>query len=303
MEIPAKKISTARTSTKENNIEHIKITRKKQLFLLFYADESSDEIARRIFKEAVQTRLVIIKTDPMFDPDIHMVHCPNITHFSQIQVIIDFWKKKYGGQGKVEMKEVSFFSHAGLNGPIIYDAWSFDPLEILLPVSRTSLLGTQKRNQLIHSEWAKFNYYWGKDTRLNFFGCNSAYEKKGKNNFAKKISTNLNCINVLVAGQSLSSYPSFLPDKRKISKKIATLGMSLYYDDNPIYMVACLPKQGWDAMLKEGTSALPMNFYKNGMPVATNYQSIFNDHRQPRNNINNAELSMVNKWIENAKNE
>ena len=36
MGIPPKKTSTARTSTQENNTQHIKIPRKKQLFLFFY---------------------------------------------------------------------------------------------------------------------------------------------------------------------------------------------------------------------------------------------------------------------------
>lgn len=36
MGIPPRKTSTARTSIQENNTQHIKITRKKQLFLLFY---------------------------------------------------------------------------------------------------------------------------------------------------------------------------------------------------------------------------------------------------------------------------
>lgn len=309
MGTPLKKISVAKTSAQKNHIQHIKITRKKQLFLLFYADEPNDEIARRVFKEAAQTRLVIIKTDPKYDPNIHMAHCPNITHFSQIQLVIDNWIKKYGGQNKVEMKELSIFSHSGLNGPIIYDAWRFDPPEILLPVNRTTLSGVQKRNQLIYSEWIKINYYWGTETRLNFFGCNSAnteinpYTKEQKNNFAKNISKNLNCKNVIVSGQSISSYPSFYPDKRKISVKIAILGISAPYDYQPIYMVSSLPNKGSEAMSENGTDAKPMNFYKNGSIITTNFQSIFNDHRKPRNTQSSPELNMVQSWIENAKDE
>lgn len=308
MGIPPRKTSTAKTSTQENNTQHIKITRKKQLFLLFYADEPRDEAARRIFKETAQTRLVIIKTDLNYDPEIHKIHCPNITHFSQIQKTIDYWINKYGGSAQVEMKEVSFFSHSGLNGPIIYDAWRYDPLDILLPV-KPSLLGGEARNQLLHSEWKKINYYWGNETRLNFFGCNSANTeinpntKKQNNTFAKSISADINCQNVVVSGQSRSSYPSFLPDKRKISVKIATVGMSSPYDHQPIYLVSCLPNKGKEAMSKEGTSARPMNFYKNNSLIASSFQSIFNDHRKTRNNRSSPELDMLNSWIENAKDE
>jgi len=41
MGIPPRTVSTARTSTQENNTQHIKITRKKQLFLLFYTTGNS----------------------------------------------------------------------------------------------------------------------------------------------------------------------------------------------------------------------------------------------------------------------
>jgi hypothetical protein len=302
-----RKFSIAKTSTQENNIQHIKITRKKQLFLLFYVDEPSDEEARRVFREAAQTRAIIIKTDFKFVTNIHMVHCPNITNFSQIQSTIDYWIKKYGGSDKVEMKEVSFFSHGGLNGPIIYDAWKSDPLDILLPVSKTNLFGTEKRNQLVHNEWKKFNYYWGAESRLNFFGCNTANTgvnpstKKKYNNFANSISLDINCKDVIVSGQSISSYPSFLPDKRIISKKIAMLGMSTFYNSRPIYMVSCLPNKGREAMSERGTDARPMNFYQNGSTIAATFQSIFNDHRKPRNTIESSELDTLNNWIENEK--
>ncbi len=39
MGISPRKISIARTSIQENNTQHIKITRKKQLFLLFWVAE------------------------------------------------------------------------------------------------------------------------------------------------------------------------------------------------------------------------------------------------------------------------
>jgi hypothetical protein len=51
--------SIAKTSTQENNIHHIKITRKKQLFLLFWIAE--EDKAKKLFSEAAQTRLKNIK--------------------------------------------------------------------------------------------------------------------------------------------------------------------------------------------------------------------------------------------------
>ena len=48
--IPPRQISTARTSTQENNTQHVKITRKKLLFLLFWVSE--EDKAKKLFAEA-----------------------------------------------------------------------------------------------------------------------------------------------------------------------------------------------------------------------------------------------------------
>lgn len=157
MGIPPRKTSTARTSTQENNIQYIKITRKKQLFLLFWVAEK--DVGKDFFKESAQTRLINIKTFKNFDETIHKVHCPPLHGFTEIQKIIDYWVNHYGGKDQVEVKEVSFFSHAGLDGPIIYSAINNTPVEMLEP---------QYKSQLIMEYWQKINFYWAKDSRLNF---------------------------------------------------------------------------------------------------------------------------------------
>lgn len=47
-------------------------------------------------------------------------------------------------------------------------------------------------------------------------------------------------------------------------------------------------------MSKKSTSAIPMNLYKNGSPITTDFQLIFNDQKKHRNTLNSPELNMVN---------
>lgn len=54
---------------------------------------------------------------------------------------------------------MSFFSHAGLDGPIIYKAIENTPLEMLEP---------KYKSQLKMEYWKKINFYWAKEARLNF---------------------------------------------------------------------------------------------------------------------------------------
>ncbi|MBJ9902068.1 hypothetical protein I5703_05205, partial [Acinetobacter bereziniae] len=59
METAQRQISIARTSTQENNTQHVKITRKKQLFLLFWVAE--EDKGKSLFSESAQTRMKNIK--------------------------------------------------------------------------------------------------------------------------------------------------------------------------------------------------------------------------------------------------
>lgn len=286
-----KKFSVATTKPGGNEIA-VKITRRAQIFLLFWIDE--DDRARKMFHEAAQTRLIIIKTEPWYDPLTHKVHCPNITHFSQIQKTIDYWINHYGGEGKAFIKEISFFSHAGLQGPLIYNAYQFDPKEILIQIANG------EHQQMLETEWAKLKYYWwNSETRLNFFGCNTAiWDKDNKNYnkaFAKKISTYTNSQNVIVSGQSSSSYPSFLPDLRITADHIA-ISSGFGWDYAPTFMVASIGGQGLRAITTRSAVTKKMNFFKNGLFVQEGFQSIFNDYRTTRNTTQTPELAKVQGW-------
>lgn len=247
MEIPPRITSTARTSTQENNTQHIKITRKKQLFLLFWVAE--EDKARNLFSESAQTRANNIKKLNNYDEEIHKVHCPPLHSFSEIQTIIDNWIKHYGEKSKAVIKEIAIFSHSGWDGPIIYS----DPVNTQLPLEGWGLIN--------------FNWYSG-NVRCTFFGCNSANNPS----FAQTISYLPNFSNVEVGGQSASSFPSFYPSKRFTSFARSN---DLAWSVADTYMVGSKPGKGKEAHFF-GVEVEPMRFYKNGNLLYEKDQSFFN---------------------------
>ena len=278
--------TTAKTA--QQGAEHQqKITRKKELFLLFWIDEKDS--ARKMFQEAAQTRLVVIKTEPWYNENFHKVHCPNIKSFNEIQKTINYWIDHYGGRENVFMKEVSFFSHSGRQGPIIYNAYKYDPKDLLIQID------TGKHQQMKLEHWKNIRYYWSasENNRLNFFGCNSA--KGANDSFVAKISSAINCLNVKVSGQPQSSYPSFYPDCRYTSvARSAGTG----WDVGPTYMIASEGGNGRNALHHPPNQAVTHKtvFYKNSQKILEAYQSVFNDHRKSRSQSDSTELRMIRGW-------
>ena len=228
---------------------------------------------------------------PWYDSRIHQVHCPNITSFSQIQTSIDYWIEKYGGINKIAMREISFFSHSGLQGPIIYGAYKHDPKEILIQIA------SGKHQQMKMDNWQQLIYHWHERSgnRLNFFGCRSGLSEGSKLSFAMQISSASNCLNVTVSGQLSYSYPSFYPDKRYTS---VARSLGTGWGVGPTYMVASSGGNGDEALKIPPNKAITnkMGFFVNGQKIGDYYQSIFNDHRRPRNNISSIELNNIRYW-------
>ena len=294
MGIPPRITSTASTSTQENNTQQIKITRKKQLFLLFWVAERDP--ARDFFKESAQTRLINIKTFKDFDIDIHKIHCPPLHGFTEIQSIIDNWITHYGGENKVEIKEISFFSHAGLDGPIIYTAKKNTPIE---------MLEKNYLSQLKMEYWGKINFYWAKEARLNFLGCNTAYYESEDQRFIKTLSKSINTKNIVISGQPTSSFPSFYPDRRftsiarSLTYKKINFSPEFTWDVGPTYMVAGNAGEGEKSLKRdEIVKVNKLFFYKNDLLLLESHQSIFNDHRVNRKKYDNSEeYVQLNRWI------
>jgi len=300
MGIPPRQVSTAKTSTQENNTQHIKITRKKQLFLLFWVAEK--DAGRDFFKESAQTRLINLKTFKNFDKETHKIHCPPLHGFTEIQEIIDYWVKFYGGKEKVEIKEVSFFSHAGLDGPIIYSAKTNTPLDMLEP---------KYKSQLRIEYWQKINFNWAKESRLNFFGCNTAYYEDETKRFAQAVSKLTNTVSIIISGQPSYSFPSFYPNRRftSVARSLVyekvSYSPAIAWDVGPTYMVAGNSGEGKKSLKFDGVVKVnKMLFYKNNSIVLESDQSFFNDHRVDRKAEDDSEeFKTLKMWKENGFNQ
>ena len=290
--------TSATTNIGPSNNRKVRISRPTELFLLFWVDEIEPTVdttwnptghltGRDLFKEAAQTRLINLKTEPWFDSRFHRAHCPPINHFSEIQKIIDNWIKKYGGSNKVVIREVSFFSHGAWDGPIIYNASQYDPEHMFFDDFRA---------QIKHALWGDINFYWAgnKECRLNFFGCNTGNVEKGTSKiFARKISINLNNSNVTVSGQMTSSFPSFYPDSRYTT---GARSMNKGWNAGPTYMVSGDGGKGKAALIDK-VKANKMSFYQGGKNISKSYQSIFNDHRKKRTTNASSELNTIERWL------
>ncbi|MCX2765083.1 hypothetical protein OQJ66_20030 [Aquimarina muelleri] len=254
-----------------------------ELLLLFYVDEWDP--GTKMFKEAAQTRLNNIKNSDWYDPSIHKAHCPPIQTIDEIIEIIPKYYDKYGGKGKVQIKEIGVFSHSGLDGPICYDT------------KITICPYNEKGMQMAMCGWEQIDLVWVKqDAICVFYGCNSANEDyEDSKNFSKNIAQLSNFKDVEVWGQSKSSFPSFVPDYRITSAARSIPLGGLSWDLGSTYMVAGSSGQGYESLhsgsaldkiqtnkeeLNKMPKAKPMNCYKNGTKIRSTHQGYFNDHRK-----------------------
>lgn len=261
-------ITSSDITTPDGNTAVQKITRKTLLFLFFWIAE--DDPGRNMFSESAHTRMKNIKRTDWYDEDIHKIHCPPVHKFTEFQSITDNWINNYGGEEKVAVKEIGIFSHSGTDGPLIYSDNINEPDRVPFEYRP----GLFSYTQLNLNGWSKLNFYWhSSNTRLTFFGCNSAFPK---NSFAQNISQLPNFLNVEVAGQVNYSFPSFSPSKRMTSP---ARSMDVGWFAGDTYMVACEEGTGVQATLF-WVNALAMRFYKNGIFLYARTQDFFNSSDQ-----------------------
>lgn len=272
--MPDKKVTTGTTSTQENNIIHQKITRAKELFLLFWVDESDDS-RRAFFEEACMTRFYNIVNSPYYKKEKHKVHFAAISKFDQIKGIIANRIDQYGGKNKARVREVGIFSHAGkIDGPTTKSTENQPPVPHF----------PQQMN--IKGGWDDIDFNWlGKDAMFVMYGCRTSFkDKESGEGFANKLSRLDNFKNINVWGQTETTYPSFYPDVRETS---VVRSMNIAWSFDLTYMVACIEDQGWEALFpdkEKPLKALPMQCFNNGELVKTSDQSCFNDHRKNKKN-------------------
>ncbi len=286
-----KKVTEGELIPALGNVVKQKITRPKELFLLFWVDELiNDEYDSGLnwFKSSANTRVNNIKASAWYDKNIHIVHSSKIEEFYQIKEIIDSEIMKNGGKKKGKVKEIVIFSHCGWDGPIIYSGRGIYTNQIPNDILNNKM-------QMSLSGWNNICSNWAKDAICVFYGCNSANETKyGENkSFAKNISLQTNFVryNVKVIGQTDYSYPSSLPDYRIISiSRVAGFN----WDDSFCYMVGgkkdrVFRNMSWVNDVSDKYKPIydpvePMNFYQNGIKVYSGHQGVFNDHQKNAKN-------------------
>lgn len=255
------------TDKQANNILNQKITRPVELFLLFWVDE--DDPGRKMFSESAQTRMRNIKNSSWYNENIHKVHCPPIQAIHEIKTITTAWIDKYGGGDKAHIREIGVFSHAALDGPIsVYTA-------------NIPSVSDCKCQMDIPNGWDAIDFNWAKENAICvFYGCNSGH----KDGFSQKISALSNFKNVMIWGQSTSTFPSFFPDKRKTTlDRSYDFCLDIGWDAGPTYMVGGNDKEGYSAVISGiGVDVNPLNFFMNGKYKGTSHQGVFNDHRNKK---------------------
>ena len=268
-----KKVTSGTTSQKLNNIVTQKISRPKELFLLFWVDESGDS-RRSIFEEACLTRYFNILYSPEYKKETQIVYHLSINTFNQIKEILEIFINKNGGITKAKVKEVSLFSHGGpIHGPTTSDS-----------VNTPSVPKYPQQMDIIGG-WDSIDFNWSNNAMFVMYGCRTSYASDDSGQgFASKLSLLDNFKDVNVWGQTESTYPSYFPDIRTTSiMRSINIGWSF----SPTYMVASSEGQGWDALFpddKNPLKSLPMQCYNNGKLILTCDQSSFNDHRKNKSN-------------------
>jgi hypothetical protein len=274
--------------TRFQNVK-LKIKENLILFLIFFIDE--DHHGKHMISEAAQTRLQNIKKNDWYDDEKYKAHCIPIQSVDEIieqtSAIIKKNKDK-----NVLIQEMGVFSHAGGDGPI-----SYKKKVVVFPEPKY-------KSQMLMQGWQLINVKWMKGAKFVFYGCNTGSTNSLQyKNFAENISKLSNFKDVEVWGQSKSSFPSFYPDYRvtsaarsidgKHSKELIENGLG--WDlRGKTYQVGGNSGEGNKAIsyrpdkdtlskeaLKEGEypKAEPMNCYKNGTPIKSSHQGVFNDHR------------------------
>lgn len=262
MTISQRQISTAVTASAENNTHHVKITKKKQLFLLFYTTQNHRGDDLMYF--SAKTRRHNIEKASWFDPERHLIFNVPIQDIAEIITTVASSIQKRGGIGKVEIKEVNVFSHAWYDGPTGSVPCSVEP----------------EGYQMKLAGWSLIDFQWAAKSRFAMFGCNTATDEYNARVFAEDLSNSPNFKDVEVWGQTSPAKPSFYPDQRDSS---VLRNMDTGWSVNFTYMVASTKGDGWAAtrgIPKKSPPAMPMKKYINGVLIERAFQSQFNDHRK-----------------------
>lgn len=236
------------------------ITRKKQLFLLFFTTGNSR--GDNVMYYSAKTRRSNIENSTWYNKNIHLIFNVPIQDIAEVITTVQSSISKRGVVRKVEVKEISIFSHSWYDGP----AGS-------MPSSIAPIIGNQ---MTIEGGWDSINYNWAPNSRFVAYGCNSGTDDEEQNIFVKELSKSSKFNYVKVWGQPSPTWPSLYPDKREttVLRNINT-GWSVA----SCYMVASVYGQGMAATrgipLSKPSTKEAKNYLNNRL-IERNYQNVFN---------------------------
>lgn len=238
----------------------------QDVYLYYYVRSKNEKDNSMFFNAAVTRATEMLKS--MNDGDISKVSF--VEDLGDLKNIVENDVKdlspKYGGT-----REIGFFSHSGLDGPIgstptlkdaLYNAGDLDAEGQDVPYNST---------QLSMTGWSKIDFNWINDgnSRANFFGCNTGRDPDGdepKSSFTTTLSSLPNFKDVTVGGQSSSSYPSMFTNVRETNSAMR----SGNFKNQTTYMVAA-PGLGLSGRWST-TPANTMISSKNGETIKPFYQ-------------------------------
>lgn len=251
--------TTAATSKEGTEVKQ-KITRKKQLFLLFYT--TSNSRGDSVMYHSAKTRRNNIENSAWYNKDIHLVFNVPIQDIAEVITTVPSSISKRGGIGKVEVKEISIFSHSWYDGPVGS-----------IPSTVAPVVGNQME---IEGGWDSIDYHWASNSRFVAYGCNSGTDDAGQRVFVQELSSSPKFNLVKVWGQPSPTWPSIYPNKRETT---VLRNLDTGWSITSCYMVASVYGKGMAA-----TRGIPLSNpetkkaknYLNNRLIERNYQNVFN---------------------------
>jgi len=252
----------------------LEIKKKLILILLFYIDE--DHKGKFMISESAQTRLQNVKKNSWYDNKTYKAHCIPIQSVDEIITQMESIFKKHEDKN-VFVHEMGVFSHASGDGPISYGKLKISNGKVVVYGPVKTCPDEEYKCQMLMCGWEQIKIKWTNNAKCVFYGCNTANTNAIKN-FAENISKLPNFKDIEVWGQSSSSFPSFYPDKRFTTVARSTGENGSGWDVAETYQVAGNKGEGAKALLSP-IPVNPLNVYKNGKPIKSTHQGVFNDHR------------------------
>ena len=181
------------------------------LYIIGYAYGVGIQADDEMFAAAALTRASNIMNSENFDPTRDKVVLLQVNSLRDLKKQVESVVREYSGTYG-ETVEFNLYSHAGQDGPV--GTLPAGELDLSCETVNQSELG-----QMTMDGWGDINFNFGcsGNERAGFYGCSTGVSTDDKKSFTGRVSNLNNFKNVLVIGQTGSSFPSHYTDKRGIT--------------------------------------------------------------------------------------